>query len=266
MTGRISSLYVYPIKGLSPQPLPSVTLTEGHGFPHDRVLAFARPEGRYRPGITEPLPKAQFFMLAKDARLAGLRTDFDPDTGILRVRVREHLVLTCDMGDPSGVDAATAFFGRVLDRPHHGLPVLARGEGRRYTDVSVVSDAMMNAVSLINLASVRDLQERVGAPVDPLRFRANVYFDGMPAFSELDLVGKEFTVGGLRMRAVLNTRRCAATEVNPATASRDLSVPRLLVREYGHDQMGVYAEVLSGGTLRPGDVLDYPLHAPTEAA
>ena len=37
---------------------------------------------------------------------------------------------------------------------------------------------------LINLATVRDVERIVGAPVDPLRFRANLYFEGAEAWAE----------------------------------------------------------------------------------
>ncbi|MBK1788303.1 MOSC domain-containing protein [Prauserella cavernicola] len=257
MTGQIRQLYVYPIKGLSAQPLESVTLEAGRGVPHDRELALARPEGRYVPGQTSPLPKDQFFMLARDARLAGLTTTFDPGTSVLRVAVRGHEVLEADVSSADGAAEVTAFFARVLDRPAGSAPLLASAAGRRFTDVSVVSDAMMNAISLINLDSVRDLEDRIGVPVDPLRFRANVYFEGLPPFSELDLVGQELRIGDLRLRAVLNTKRCAATEVDPIAAVRDIPVPRHLVDQYGHAELGFYAEVVNGGTIRPGDVISY---------
>jgi uncharacterized protein YcbX len=256
--GHVTGLDVHPVKGLSPQSLDTVTLTAGHGFPHDRVLALARPGGGYTPGLRTPLPKDRFYMLAVDERLAGLDTRLDTETGVLRVSVAGHEVLAADLGAPEGVEAATAFFARVLDLPEGDRPVLAREEGRRFTDVSVTSDAMMNAVSLINVASVRELGERVGAEVDPRRFRANLYVDGLAPWCERDLVGEEFTVGGVRLRGVLRTRRCAATEVNPANALRDLSVPKLLKAEYGHAEMGVYAEVVAGGTIRPGDAVTVP--------
>ncbi|MEU6643078.1 MOSC domain-containing protein [Saccharomonospora sp. NPDC046836] len=255
MTGNVDSLYVYPIKGLSPQRLAAATLEPGEGIPHDRVFALARPDGRYVPGITRPLPKTQFFMLARDERLAGLATHLDPASGMLRVHVDGRQVLATTLTTDTGAADAAAFFGRALGRAPEDPPVLARVEGRRFTDVSVVSDAMMNAISLVNLASVRDLAQRIGRHVDPLRFRANVYVDGLPPWCERDLVGSEMRIGRLRLRVVLKTKRCAATEVDPATARRDLRVPRLLAQEYGHIEMGCYAEVLGGGTLRPGDTV-----------
>jgi len=257
MAGEIRGLYVYPVKGLSPQELPHVTLEPGCGVPHDRGFALARPGGKYTPDLAEPLPKTQFLMLARDAALAGFRTHFDPTSGVLRVDRDDHTVLEAELTTDDGAEAVSTFFAEAL-----GLstpPVLAHVDGRRFTDVSVVSDAMMNAVSLVNLASVRALAERLDMPLDPRRFRANIYFDGLPPFSERALVDEEITVGDLRLRGVLATKRCAATQVNPDTAERDVDLPRRLHEEFGHNEMGVYAEVLDGGTIHPGDVIDYPL-------
>jgi MOSC domain-containing protein YiiM len=52
---------------------------------------------------------------------------------------------------------------------------------------------------------------------------------------------------------VPRTRRCAATNVNPETAMRDMNIPATLQKTWGHADLGVYARVITGGTLRPGD-------------
>ncbi|EHR51379.1 putative Fe-S protein [Saccharomonospora marina XMU15] len=256
--GHVENLFVYPIKGLSPQPLPEVALRAGQGFPGDREFALARPEGRYRPGMAEPLPKTEFFMLAKDASLAGVTTDFDSGSGLLRVSRQGREALSADLRSEAGRAEVARFFAEVLDRTPQRAPVFAHVEGRRFTDVADRSDAMMNAVSIINLASVRDLRDRIGKPVNPLRFRANIYVDGLAPWAERDLVGEEIRAGELTLRVVLGINRCAATAVDPDTARRDLNVPKLLTREYGHLECGVYAEVVSGGTLRPKDSVLLP--------
>jgi uncharacterized protein YcbX len=111
---------------------------------------------------------------------------------------------------------------------------------------------MMNAVSLINLESVRALAKLIGQELHPLRFRANIYFDGLPPFSELELLNREIAIGPARLKVTMRTGRCAATEVNPETAQRDIPVPRLLSQHLGHANMGVYAEVLDGGEIESG--------------
>lgn len=252
MKGRITALYHYPVKGLSPQPLDSVTLTAGQGFPADRILGFARHNSGLDPDNYRPLPKNRFLVLMTDAALAGLRTFYDAETDRFTVHENGALVLDTDLGSPEGADRAVDFMAAYLDMDPDKRPALARGGANRFTDISVVSPQMMNAVSLINLASVRDFEERTGAQVDPMRFRGNIYFDGWPPLSEMDLVDREITLGDVRLRLCLRTRRCPATEVNPATAERDLRVPKLLQETYGHSDMGIYGEVIAGGTLAEG--------------
>ncbi|GAA3464963.1 MOSC domain-containing protein [Saccharothrix longispora] len=249
-TARVAALYVYPIKGLSPQPLTHVPLRRGEGVPHDRRFAFARPEGKYRPGLREGLRKAEFYALVSDHRLAGLATHLDVDTGEFTVRVAGHAVLTAHVEEDR--EELLAFFARVLDLPEGVLPVLAAEEGRRFTDVAFAGDGPMHWISLVNLASVRDFAARTEAEVDPRRFRANVLLDGLPPFAEVDLLDREFTLGGVRMVGRYRTGRCAATEVDPASGRRDLPVLRLLDRTYGHQDVGIYAEVLSDGVLHVG--------------
>ena len=251
-TGRVEALHVYPVKGLSPQPLREVELSAGRAFPHDRAFAMARPGGEYAPGVRRGVSKRQFFVLVSEARLAGLRTHLDTATGAFTVAVREHEVLRADLRTGEGVQRVLELFARVLDLPPGVRPVWAHEEGRRFTDTAPGGDAAMELVSVLNLASVREFAARVGAPVDPLRFRANVHVDGLPAWSELDLVGAELDLGGVRVRGAFPTVRCAATEVEPGTGRRDLPVPQLLAREYGHEHMGLYVEVLAGGTLAVG--------------
>lgn len=260
-TGRVVALAAYPIKGLSAEPHNTIRFTPRHGVPHDREWALARPDGAYRNGTRAPLAKDQFFMLARDARLAGLTTRTEPEGETLVIQVRGHEVLRTSLSTLDGRRTAQRFFARVLDLPEGSTPLVAHEPGLRFTDVSVVSHALMHAVSFINLESIRALEKRAGVPIDPARFRANIVYDGMPPFSELHLVGTEIQVGAVRFRAVLNTRRCAATEVNPVDARRDLPIPRLLLQHFGANEIGVYGEVIGEGEVEIGDVVSYPLSA-----
>ncbi len=252
MQGTIHSLYHYPIKGLSPQPLDQVELQPGQGFPFDRLFGFARHDSEFDPDHPQVLPKSRFLMLMRDERLAELRTQFDGPSRLLVIRAQDQVVLEADLSTDAGIAAAQAFLVAWLHSAPQETPRFVHAAPHRFTDVSVVSPQMMNAVSLINLASVRELGARIDQPVDPLRFRANIYFDGWPPFAELELVDQVIDLGGISMRIVMRTRRCAATEVNPATGQRDVPVPRLIQQHFGHADMGVYAEVLSSGNLRPG--------------
>jgi uncharacterized protein YcbX len=255
LLGTVRQLFHYPVKGLSAQALPSVALQAGEGFPHDRIFGFARHDSGFDPADPQPMPKSRFFVLAQVASLAGLQSHLDTDTLQLQIRRDGTTVFEDTLATADGRDRAVAFLAHFLELQPDQQPVFAQGQGNRFTDVSVVSREMMNAVSLINLDSVRDFSQRTGREVDHRRFRANLYFDGWPAFSELARIGHTLSIGTVRLRICKETKRCPATEVNPDTADRDLRVPRLLLDHYGHPNMGVYAEVLSAGVIRTGDVI-----------
>ncbi|MFJ3957492.1 MOSC domain-containing protein [Arthrobacter sp. NPDC090010] len=248
----VSALYNYPIKGMTEQALAEVPLRTGQGFPFDREIALARPAGRYRPGMAHGISKTEFYVLVSEARLAGLSTHLDPGTDRLIVRVRGNRVLDVDLSTREGRDAVLRFYARVLDLPADVEPVFARDEGRRFTDTAHNSDRQMNFISLINLATVRDFSERVGQEIDPLRFRANIYIDGLAPWQEFTLLGREFRLGDITFRGTKPTGRCAATEVQPGTGRRDLPVPQLLTQSYGHQFMGIYVETVTDGLLEPG--------------
>ena len=110
-------------------------------------------------------------------------------------------------------------------------------------------------VSLINRASLAALEAAMGSPVDPIRFRANIYFDGPSAWSEHDRLDSEIAIGAARLRVISPITRCAATQVNPATAERDLDVVAALDHSFDHTNMGIYAEVVAGGEIAVGDTL-----------
>ncbi len=149
--------------------------------------------------------------------------------------------------EPLGRTLIEQIFAGFLGAAVRGAPQLLEAPGHMFSDVPE------KCLSLINLASVTDLERVVGAAVDPSRFRANIYFEGAPAWSEFDWVGKEIEIGPARLRVTARIDRCAATDVNPQTALRDMNVVKALQRGFGHIDMGVYAEVIGGGEIATGD-------------
>ena len=63
------------------------------------------------------------------------------------------------------------------------------------------------------------------------------------------------SIGEAVAEVIKRTQRCAATNVNPETASRDMNLPRALQKGWGHTDLGVYARVITPGEIRPGDII-----------
>ena len=253
---RVTALYRYPVKGLSAEPTASLELRAGEGVPLDREFALALANTKFDEAAPEPFAKTYFLMLMRHEKLATLKTRFDPATGMLEIRKDGQSLLEASATKSTGRAAIAAFFANYVGVEK---PRLVRAAGHKFTDVSVVSLTMMRAVSLINLASVRALEQALGRPLDPLRFRANIYVDGLPAWSELDWVDTDISIGPARLRGMLRTQRCAATNVNPATAERDENIPAALMRHFGHPDMGIYLDIVSSGSVTLNDNVEVAL-------
>jgi len=247
----VNALYRFPVKGLSPERLSEVVLRAGYGFPLDRSYAITDGTWSFDPAAPQPMPKTRFLMLAKHERLALLKTKFDEATRTLEV-TRDGQTVSFALAIDAERRAAARYFSDHLAGNLVELPQVVHAEGHQFTDVSVHSAALMRSISLINLASVRALAAEIAAPIDPLRFRGNLIFDGGGAWEEFDWLDREIEIDDALLRVVRRTKRCAATTVNPETATRDLNIPVELNRHYGHGDLGVYAEVLRGGSIRIG--------------
>lgn len=254
-TARIEGLYRYPVKGLSPQKLERVMLTPGQPLPADRLYAIENGPTGFDPAAPSYFPKQRFLMLMRNERLASLRTDYDEIGHTLSIQAEGREVVRGDLRTKEGRLAVEAFFRRFMPAELNGPPKVLSGEGAAGGPHSF-SDVAKKVVSIINLASVAEIEKAAGHPVDPLRFRANIYVSGWPAWHEFDRLDRELTAGdAVRLRVVKRIVRCAATNVDPATGIRDLTIPKTLLQTFGHADCGVYAEVAAGGEITSGDRL-----------
>ena len=245
----IQAIYRYPVKGLTPQPLARVALAVGGTLPADRLYAIENGPTGFDPAHPAYFPKQRLLMLMRNERLAALRADYDEANHTLVIRRAGSEVARGDLRTAEGRAAIEAFFASYCADELHGPAKVLYGDGHSFSDVA------QKVVSIINLASVAALENVLGAPVNPLRFRANLYVSGWPAWHEFDLLGAELAVGGARLKVVKRIVRCAATNVDPDTGLRDLTIPAMLQRTFGHSDCGVYAQVVAAGEIAKGDPL-----------
>lgn len=243
MSAQITGLYRYPVKGLSPEPLPHVLLEAGKTLPADRRYAIENGPSGFDPKAPAWLPKAYFLMLMRNERLAGLQTHFEDDSHLLTIRKDGEVAACGDLETPEGRAAIEQFFTTNFASELKGPPKVLSGEDHSFSDVA------RKVVSIINLASLAAIESLVDWPVHPLRFRANMYVTGWPAWHEFELIDRSLLIGEVRLKVIKPIVRCAAVNVDPEMAVRDLEIPRTLERRLGHADCGIYAEVVAGGTI-----------------
>jgi hypothetical protein len=239
---RVVAVYDYPVKGAAGSARSRLQVDPAVGVVNDRRRAFKK-----RPSMPDEwAPKSAFFVGMNTALMVAQVPVFVTDKD-----GNETL-------DPLWLDTVAKRLGvqslDVLDT--HGAFSLA-DRPRRY-------------VSIINLASVRALGEFLGTAIDPVRFRMNVWIDGLEPFAELDWVEghpgtRDIEIGGVRLRVDEACVRCKAIEANPHSGEYDLELQKVLEdlmqsRGYPgepHNQsprvMGVLAQPYSPGLIGLGD-------------
>lgn len=242
------SLYRYPVKGLSAEPLVDVQIEAGEMLPGDRAYAIengSRDFDALSPGY---LPKQKFLQLMTNEDLAALETRFDADTQTMKILRNGRQVSMGNLSTPIGCQLVEQFLSAYLARRVRGALRIVSAPDHHF------ADAPDRFISLINLASLRDLERITGKTVDPLRFRANIYIDGWPAWQERTLIGQTLEIGGTAHFHVAEAiTRCAATNVDPQTGARDMHIPRTLGDVFGHEECGLYLTAISSGPISQGD-------------
>ena len=243
---RLSALYRYPVKGLTPEPLERVLLTAGETLPFDRAWAIENGPGRFDAGAPRHLPKIGFLMLMRDERLATLKSRLEDGTETLTITRDGKQVARGQLSTPLGRQLIEQFIAAYMKSELRGAPKIVHVAGHSFSDVAA------KCVHIVNLASVRELERVSGRPVDPLRFRANLYLDGVAPWAEFGWVDKDLRIGPARLLVFARTSRCEATNVDPATGARDMAIPAHLARAWGHQDFGIYAKVVTGGEVSVG--------------
>ena len=246
----IESLWRYPVKGMSGEQIDATLLTPGQPIAGDRRYAISiggdkvasSPAGTW-------FKKAHFLQLMSHGALAALSCVVKDDH--LHIAKGNTQLLQADLGDEDGVAAVEAFFSSYIDEHMpghlHGMPKVVRLDTQAFTD----TDAPW--ITLGGSASIEAYATATNTYPDARRFRLNMMVKTDDAFSETSLIGKDIMIGAAQLRIVAPVGRCAAIDVDPATAKRGKDTLPIMREKFGHTDLGVFAEIISPGTIRTDD-------------
>ena len=233
--GQLTEIWRYPVSSLAGERLASARLTP-EGVEGDRACGiFARDNGANiypaRDARWNAAPLAS-------ARLVDGRLEIKAGGGAW-------------MAAPAAAERLTKVFG-------HEVELRAYGDA----DQPRYGRAPLHLLSQQALDSLR--RHLPGSAIDARRFRPNLLVD-LPHLAgdipEYALLGREFTLGGMRLRGTVPCGRCGFTTLPAGELPQDPDILRALVRQYDRN-FGIYCEVLEEGVIELGATLR--LAAPPE--
>lgn len=239
MTVRLHRICRHPIKGHGREDLASVRLLAGEGLPWDRHWAVAHDAARLVPGWN---PCVNFARGAKAPALMAISASLDEDRAEITLTHPEREPLTFRPDDAADLPRFL-FWACGLTPEDRAQPERIVTAGR------IMSDTDFPSISLLNLASNRDLSTRMGAELSPHRWRGNLWLDGMEPWAEWGLIGKRLRIGEAVLEVRERITRCNATKANPTTGRIDADTLATLDGAFGHTDFGVYAVVVESGSI-----------------
>lgn len=243
MTARLAQIWRHPVKGHGAEALEQVTLEAGCTLPWDRTWAVAHEAARTDGSGWAPC--VNFSRGAKAPELMAImaRLDEAAETVTLTHPERPPITFAPDREAADFLDWVAPLM--PPDRARSARIVRAPGRG--------MTDSDFPSVSVLGLASLSALSDAAGRELDPRRFRGNFWIEGLAPWEEFDWIGRRIRIGAAELAIRERIGRCMATAVDPETGKRDTDTLGTLEAQWGHTDLGVYAEVIAGGRVALGD-------------
>ena len=223
MTGRVSGLWVYPVKSMRGQSL-DVADIETRGIVGDRLYAVRDEAGKFGSGKNT----RRFARMEGLARWSARRHDE-------RLEVRPPDGEWLDASNAATADLLTAQVGRPV-------------QITREADVSHFDAAPLHLLTSADLAA---LAQYSGARAACETFRANILIESETRSA--DWIGQHLTLGAIELEIIAPTERCLMVNVTP-NGDRGPDFLRVIAQRMD-ECFGVYANVVQVGRITLRDMV-----------
>ena len=253
MNCTISSIHYCPVKSVSFQSIKSCIVTKNLGMSNDRVFAFSRSIDLEKAKVIEKNPNERklnkFLTLKNSPVLNKYNFIYENDRLTLTQNNKEIIsIFVDDQNERLLLSNKLMELEGSLIKPIY----LLKNCDFPFYDTSQ-SNNVFNSMSLINLNSIKDFENKINEKVELQRFRANFYVDGIDALEERNWIGKIIKIDNVSFKAEKNIPRCVAINLKPKTDDNSLNLLQSLKKTYNHFDMGIYLTPLNDGKIEVGN-------------
>ena len=256
MSCTISSLSYCPVKSISFQSIQSCEINKNIGIVNDRIFAFSRNLDLEKAKLFEKDVKERNlnnFLTLKNSPVLN-KYNFSYEKNRLTLTLNKKDIISISADDPKERLLLT---NKLMELESSLLKpiMLLKNIEFPFFDTSS-SNNVFNSMSLINLNSIKDFEKKIDEDVEPQRFRANIYIDGLEPWVERNLLGKIIKINNVSFKVEKNIPRCVAINLKPKTDNNSINLLQSLKKTYNHFDMGIYLTPLSSGKIEIGNKLE----------
>ena len=260
MNCRISSIHYCPVKSISFQSVESCEIKKNIGIEGDRVFAFAKELEINKAKLFEKSPEERkgkwnkILTLKNSPVLNKYNFLFKDDKLTLTFKDRELLTIDInELSEREVLENKIVELESSLKKPI----VLMKNKQFPFFDTSVSNKVdFTNSISLLNVESIKDFQNKIDKQIEISRFRGNIYVEGINAWDERSWIGKIIKINNVSFKIEKNIQRCVAINLKPNTDDNSLNLLQSLKKTYNHFDMGIYLVALDDGKIQIGNKIE----------
>jgi len=257
MTISISSINYCPVKSISFQSVQNCKIKKDIGIMGDRIFAFAKGLNQEEVRLFENSPDERkgkwnsILTLKNSAVLNKYNFVFNNDKLTLFLKNEKLLSIKVNqLTDYQEISSKILELEKSLKPPL----TLMKNDIFPFFDTSISKKiGFTNSISLLNIQSIIDFENKVNNKVEPSIFRGNIYIDGIKPWAEREWLGKVITINDVNFKVEKNIPRCVVINLKPQSDDNSFDLLHLLKKTYNHFDMGVFLTALDDGEISIGN-------------
>ena len=260
MSATISSINYCPVKSVSFQTIDKCEIKKDIGIIGDRIFAFAKDLDLDKAQLFEKSPEERKGKWNKVLTLKNSpvlnKYNFLFKENKLTLTFKDKEILTINASELSERQLLSNKIIELENSLKEPI-VLMKNEESPFFDTSISNKVdFINSVSLLNIQSINDFQQKIDEKVEISRFRGNICIDGIKPWEEREWIGKIIKINNLSFKVEKNIPRCVAINLKPTTDNNSLNLLQSLKKTYSHFEMGIYLTALEDGKIEVGNKIE----------
>ena len=261
MSAIVSSINYCPVKSISFQSVQNCKIKKDIGIIGDRIFAFAKGLDQEEVKLFEKSPNKRkgkwnnILTLKNSAVLNKYNFVFNNDN--LTLFLKNEKLLSIEVDQNTNYHEIS---NKILKLEKSLKPPLAlmKNEIFPFFDTSFSKKiGFTNSISLLNIQSIIDIENKINNKVEPSIFRGNIYIDGVKPWAEREWLGKVITINNINFKVEKNIPRCVAINLKPKTDDNSVDLLQLLKKTYNHFDMGIFLTALDDGEISIGNSIKF---------
>ena len=256
MSISITSINYCPVKSISFQTIKSCKIRKNIGIIGDRVFAFSQNLDLDQSTEFEKNPESRKGKWNKIVTLKNTpvfnKYNFLYEDNKLTLTLKNKEIISINVNESNERDNLEKKLIELESSLKNDIKLMRNDEYPFY-DTSISNKSMFrNSISLLNINSIKDFENKINQKIEKSIFRGNLYFDGIEAWEERNWIGKTIKINDVLFKVEKNIPRCVAINLKPETDDNSFNLLKTLKQTYDHYDMGVYLTPEKDGEINIG--------------